>query len=377
LISPAFPVAVAFGLITFFWRPEARLRLLALLLIPLAWLHGRLDYRSLLPTALYLLAGYGLIRIPWRRPIVAGLTALLTVGSLVAARRWLGGSALLTVLALLPVLIPMLWYSAYEQGRGALTLSRFLTYMGSRFVSMPVVTYGDLFTSVSPSRLTPTRWAGVRAIYIALIASIVAKAWEGVAVRVSPDTLTGLPLLLASYGEYVGYYCAVVGRVNLAIGVARLWGVPIRDNFKYWLLARTPNEHWQRWNVLAREWLLTFVFFPIMRGRRWLFGAVMAALLTAGLLHLTPILITTGFRAPRAVASLVYWGMNGLAIYFVIKFPQRFPRAVERLKLRENRVWWVMGIALTSAFYSVLHGVRAESGSWAEMGNYLSRLVTW
>jgi hypothetical protein len=235
--------------------------------------------------------------------------------------------------------------------------------------------YQDLFAPVQGAQLKALRWAGIRTLYIALVASIAAKGAQMLSASAGRESLTTLPLLGLSYVEYVGYYCGFVVRFNTVIGVLRLFGVPLRSNFRYWLLARTPNEHWQRWNILAREWFLTFMFYPVMRARRWLFAAVMAALLGAGFLHTVPLALINGLQAPRAFASGVYWGVNGIAIYLMIKIPMLYPRLPERLGMVNSRTWSIAGIVLTSAFYAILHGLRTSSGTWAEMGSYLSRLL--
>jgi D-alanyl-lipoteichoic acid acyltransferase DltB (MBOAT superfamily) len=171
----------------------------------------------------------------------------------------------------------------------------------------------------------------------------------------------------------VEFYCSVVVGFNIFIGICRLFGLPVRDNFRYWLLARTPNEHWQRWNLLLREWVLTYAFFPIMRAKRWLFAAVMAALTLSGLLHQLPRILMGRSTSVSISIGFFYWIVNGLAIYLVIKIPKIFPQAIERLKLRTSLLWSLAGIILTSAFYATLIGMR-ELASWAELMDYFSRL---
>jgi hypothetical protein len=370
------PVGVAVALITFRFQRRARLATLIAVAIPLAWVGGPLESGSILPLTLFALGAYAVIRLPLPRLPVAFLVTLFTVASLLAALEWWGDTTAVRVIGSFPVLIPILWYSVFEHGgRTLLSLRRFVLYLGARLFSSPVLMYQDLFAPVQGAQLKALRWAGIRTLYIALVASIAAKGAQMLSASAGRESLTTLPLLGLSYVEYVGYYCGFVVRFNTVIGVLRLFGVPLRSNFRYWLLARTPNEHWQRWNILAREWFLTFMFYPVMRARRWLFAAVMAALLGAGFLHTVPLALINGLQAPRAFASGVYWGVNGIAIYLMIKIPMLYPRLPERLGMVNSRTWSIAGIVLTSAFYAILHGLRTSSGTWAEMGSYLSRLL--
>jgi hypothetical protein len=370
------PVGVALALLTF--RLERRFRLAALVLfaVPFAWILGILPAQVMVPLTVFVLVAYAIIRLPLPRLFAGILMTMFAVAALVAAVQWWPGSRLVGFLGSFPALVPVLWYSVYEHARRtALSLRRFLLYILGRVYASPIMTYDELFASVSGPELTATRWAGMRAVYIALAASFVAHLATRLSATVPRATMTGLPLLGLSYIEYVGYYCLIVQRFNTVIGVLRLFGVPVRSNFRYWLLARTPNEHWQRWNILAREWFLTFIFYPIMRARRWLFAAVMAALLTAGVLHTVPVLIINGFHAPFVFASMVYWIANALAIYAVIQVPKRYPALIDRLGMRSSLAWSAVGVVLTSGFYAVLHGMRSWSGSWADLTGFLMRLV--
>lgn len=371
------PIGVTLALLTF--RLERITRISALVIafsLTLAWTYAPLDPRFAALLAAFALTAYGIIRLRLPRFPVALLMTAFVVASLLAAVRWWSETPAVAVLGGFPVLVPMLWYSVYEHGsRTVLSLRRFLLYIAGRLFSSPVVTYRDLFTPAEGRELTATRWAGVRTLYIALLASIAMRLASALLALPAIESFTGLSLLMISYLDYVGYCFGIVVRFNTFIGVLRLFGVPVRSNFRYWLLARTPNEHWQRWNILAREWFLTFVFYPIMRARRWLFAAVMSALLSAGVLHAIPVMLINGFHAPHAAAHLVYWTVNGLAIYLVIKLPLLYPDLAGRLRMRDSRAWSVAGIVLTSAFYAVLHGLRSASGSWAEMGDYIGRLL--
>ena len=248
-----------------------------------------------------------------------------------------------------------------------------MLYNCSRIVNAPILTYKDLF-SASGQTLAQIRFGGIKAIYVALFGAIGVWVIRQIEGTFDVTTGEGLLLLVSSYLFYLkGHFKTMIG-FNLFIGIARLFGVPVRDNFNYWLLARTPNEHWRRWNILAREWIITFVFFPIMRSKKWLFAAIMAALLTSGILHVVPLFFGGRLEWFLVWAEMAYWTCNGLAIYLVLKIPGLFPKMMKRLGINEASVFWsVTGVVLTSAFYAVLF-TACKSRSLDELGSYLSRL---
>jgi hypothetical protein len=112
-----------------------------------------------------------------------------------------------------------------------------------------------------------------------------------------------------------------------------------------------------------------------MRSKRWLFVAVMAALIVSGLLHqlFNIVVIRPGFY--KIGSAMTYWVINGLAIYAVIKFPMKFPRVTKFLGIKESNIWSIIGILMTSAFYAVLHH-STSLNRYSEVVDYLSRLVS-
>jgi len=371
-------LAVFLSLLTFNAPTRVRLMALGFLAVSLGLSYGYFDLRSVLPFTALVASTFILARLPVRRMTAAAAITFVSLGLLIACGAWLRGAAITTVLSIQFGLLPMLWYSMYEHRAvdSPLPFRRVFVYLSTRFFGAPVLQYRDVFVMAEDDQLAQVRLAGVRTIYIALFASIAAAAAKWVDIRAPSESLTGLRLLAASYISYVGYYCWIVVRVNLFLGILRLFGIPVRNNFEYWLLARTPNEHWKRWNLMSREWLLTFVFFPIMRAKRSLFAAVMASLCVSGLLHAVPSMLARGMSMSSIVANAVYWLANGFAIYVVLRIPQIHPRLIARLRIRDSLVWSAVGIILTSAFYAVLHGLRSEAETWAQLAGYVTRLTT-
>jgi hypothetical protein len=366
-------------LLTFFVGPRWRMIVLVVASLPLGLL---VDQRSDLPSIGLLLAflvlAFGVIKLPIRRTWVASLIGVLSLGFMVLCNSWSAVSqrVIAGMTRFQVTFLPFLWYSSYEElpPRRSQRFGRFLLYHYGRFFGAPVMRYDDLYGSPSGKTLSTIRFGGIKALYVALYASWVIWAVDKLYVDTDVERLSGLSLWLFSYLRYVAGYCEIVILFNFFIGTLRLFGVPVRDNFNYWLLARTPNEHWRRWNILFREWIITVAFFPIMRTKKWLFVAIMVSLLASGMLHIAPRVLLPDTDYFQVGNIMTYWTLNGLAIYAVVKIPQLFPRLVDRLHFRTSRAWWVVGIVLTSAFYSVIFFVRENCRSWEEVVDYISRL---
>ncbi len=366
-------------LFTYFLRQKLRLAILLTVSIPLLFINFDFDLFTLGIFFFFLTTEYILIKLPLRRSVVVVLVCTLSLCLVALCKHWgrIATSSLADLVFFQTLFLPMLWYSVYEElpPKRRLHPLRFLTYHYMRIFGAPMLRYNDIF-GTSNQTLAQVRFSGIKALYVVLFAGLAIWLFEKISCFVDSSQLTGFPLLLFSYITYVSYYCQIVIPMNTFVGTMRLFGIPVRDNFNYWLFARTPNEHWRRWNLLFREWVITFIFFPIMRAKRWLFIAVMVSLLTSGILHAVARLFDAQIDLFKIGNTIIYWTLNGLAIYLVIKVPLLFPKVVERLKLKTSKIWSVIGIILTSTFYAILVYIYQNCNNWAEVKDYFSRLFS-
>ena len=294
------------------------------------------------------------------------------------ALRWpfSGAPAIVAISTFAPGFVPMLWYSVHDISGGRMSRGGFGLYLFCRFFNAPAFSPRELRVDHAHSRRW--QWRGVAALGSAFLSAFLYWALRRRFLDVHhPDwfSSSGARLWGYSYVFYLAFGFRLQAWLNVFVGLARLAGVPVEDNFHFWALARTPNERWRRWNRLFREWILTFVFYPMMRARRGLFAAIMVTLLSSGLVHVAGTLSPGRWSAWTAALQLAYWSINGLAIYSVVVFPRRWPEWVERLRLRDLAVWSLLGILATGASFGVLFVARDRTGSLGELLGYLGRLA--
>lgn len=62
---------------------------------------------------------------------------------------------------------------------------------------------------------------------------------------------------------FLKFYLIRVGTEQLSVGVCRLFGHDVRDNFAPdLLLSRNFLDFWRRWNILWREFLMSWLYYP-------------------------------------------------------------------------------------------------------------------
>ncbi|MCX6267452.1 MAG: MBOAT family protein [Bacteroidetes bacterium] len=77
------------------------------------------------------------------------------------------------------------------------------------------------------------------------------------------STYPGSTLAIGIMLFTVQIYADFAGYSNLAIGISKLLGFSIMQNFAYPYYARDIREFWKRWNISLTTWFRDYVFLPI------------------------------------------------------------------------------------------------------------------
>jgi alginate O-acetyltransferase complex protein AlgI len=95
------------------------------------------------------------------------------------------------------------------------------------------------------------------------------------------------------------------GYSHIVIGISRLFGIRLEENFNRPYLSLTPSIFWTRWHMSLSFWIRDYVFLPLAalrRGRWWLYLSLLSAMVLFGLWH-------------AAEATLILWGVyHGLLL---------------------------------------------------------------
>ena len=79
---------------------------------------------------------------------------------------------------------------------------------------------------------------------------------------------TGPYLALAALLYSYQLYCDFSGYSDIAIGVARTFGITVRENFARPFAARSFTELWRRWHMSLTGWFRTYIYFPLGGSRK-------------------------------------------------------------------------------------------------------------
>jgi D-alanyl-lipoteichoic acid acyltransferase DltB (MBOAT superfamily) len=79
----------------------------------------------------------------------------------------------------------------------------------------------------------------------------------------SPRDYSGAELTLATLAFSLQIYCDFSGYSEIAIGVARIMGYELRENFAQPYFSRSIGEFWHRWHISLSTWFRDYVYIPL------------------------------------------------------------------------------------------------------------------
>ena len=211
--------------------------------------------------------------------------------------------------AMAPVALPLaISFFTFQQiaflvdcGRGDADEPRFLHYLlfvtfFPQLISGPIVHHRELI----PQLERPVRVASVDlAVGLTFLAAGLFKKTvlaDGMALHVNPlyeAVERGVPMgLAASWAAALGYtlqlYFDFSGYSDMAVGLARLFGIRLPLNFHSPLKSESIIEFWRRWHMTLSRFLRDYLYIPLGGnrrggGRRWL--NLLLTMVLGGLWH--------------------------------------------------------------------------------------------
>lgn len=104
------------------------------------------------------------------------------------------------------------------------------------------------------------------------------------------DYFSSATLAMAAVIYVIQLYADFSGYSDIAIGVGRLFGYKVTDNFKYPLFALNIADFWKRWHISLTSWVTDYIFTPLSfiwrRYKKWgIIGAIIIDFLIVGFWH--------------------------------------------------------------------------------------------
>lgn len=103
-----------------------------------------------------------------------------------------------------------------------------------------------------------------------------------------PLAYTGFENLMGVIGFSLQIYCDFAGYSDLAIGMAALIGIQLKDNFRFPYQSLNLTEFWHRWHIALSTWFRDYLYIPLGGNRRGFLRTYLNSfivMIVAGLWH--------------------------------------------------------------------------------------------
>ena len=163
--------------------------------------------------------------------------------------------------------------------------------MFPQLIAGPIVRYADIDRALSDRIHSVENFAlGIRWFVIGLskkilLANVLGRLCD---IFLTSDDKSVLYYWLFGIAYSLQIYFDFSGYSDMAIGLGRILGFHLPENFNYPYIARSVTEFWRRWHISLGFWLRDYVYIPLGGNRvskkRWVFNIFVVWILT-GLWH--------------------------------------------------------------------------------------------
>lgn len=117
------------------------------------------------------------------------------------------------------------------------------------------------------------------------------------------QTYTGFYVFMGMIFYALQLYADFTGGIDITIGIAQVFGIPVQENFIRPYFSKGIKEYWRRWHISLGSWFTDYLFYPI---------SVCKPMLKVSKWSRKVLGEKIGKRVPVYVASIAVWFVTGI-----------------------------------------------------------------
>ncbi|WP_298069716.1 MBOAT family O-acyltransferase [uncultured Mailhella sp.] len=147
----------------------------------------------------------------------------------------------------------------------------------------------------------------------------------------APDTYASIAVWVGVYGYALQIFCDFSGYTDLAMGVGRLMGYDIPENFRSPYLSKNVQDFWRRWHITLSAWLRDYLYIPLGGNRRGnVYFNIFLTMVLGGLWH-------------GANFTFMAWGaLHGIGLVVHRAFRKHFPKTTGMFAPQWGVLAWML-----------------------------------
>ncbi|MBP5607625.1 MAG: MBOAT family protein [Lachnospiraceae bacterium] len=208
-----------------------------------------------------------------------------------------------------------IYYKKTEVQKNLLNLGLYVSFF-PQLIAGPIVRYKQIASEIKDRKESVNDLAaGMKRFIYGLSKKVLIANYVGQIADNTFDHLGSRSVMMAWLGAIcytLQIYYDFSGYSDMAIGLGRIFGFHIAENFNYPYISKSVTEFWRRWHISLSSWFRDYVYIPLGGNRvnkgRWIRNLFIVWLLT-GIWH-------------GANWTFVCWGL----FYFVILLAEKLTK---------------------------------------------------
>ena len=205
------------------------------------------------------------------------------------------------------------YYRRYAPERKLLTLGTYIS-MFPQLIAGPIVTFPEVERRLHRRHISAKSFdLGWKTFILGLAAKVlianrIGILWTDIE-RIGYESISTPLAWMGAFAYSFQIYFDFYGYSLMAIGLGRMLGFSLPENFKDPYLARSATDFWRRWHITLGRWFRTYLYIPLggsRKGTLCTFRNIFVVWLFTGMWH-------------GADWNFILWGM----IFFVLLMLER------------------------------------------------------
>ncbi|MGE5455810.1 MAG: MBOAT family O-acyltransferase [Ignavibacteriales bacterium] len=148
----------------------------------------------------------------------------------------------------------------------------YITYIPHLFIG-PISRYDEIKRSLFARRkfTWDNLYYGSARIVWGLLKKLIIAGRIGILIAIiasNTDLYVGWYVLLAVFMYSIQLYSDFSGGIDIVIGVSRILGIKIQENFDSPFYSQSIKEFWKRWHISLGAWLKEYIYIPLGGNRK-------------------------------------------------------------------------------------------------------------
>ena len=203
-----------------------------------------------------------------------------------------------------------------------------------QLVAGPIVRYTDVVKEIDDRTVTVQDFAdGIERFIIGLFKKIIIADTMAVIANAMFDKdlfLNSVPMAWLGVITYtMQIFFDFAGYSDMAIGLGRMFGFHLKENFNYPYISKSITEFWRRWHISLSSFFRDYVYIPIGGNRKHVYFNVAIVFLLTGIWH-------------GAAFTYILWGIWHGFFNLLEKFINSKRKITDETGVKKNAVKFIV-----------------------------------